>query len=103
MQKSVYISRILCEVSSVRNAYMVRKLNALYVQRKITRASIVIAIRWSRFIVLKSSEGGIPFTKLSPFANKKLVTKAIGRSENLQKKQHAVYIFINLEKAFDTT
>ena len=82
---------------------MVRKLNALSVQKKITRASIVIAIRWSRFIVLKSSEGGIPLTKLSPFAMKKIVLKAIGRSENLPKKEHAVSMFINLEKAYDTT
>ena len=28
---------------------------------------IEVSDNWSRFIVLKSSEGGIPLTKLSPF------------------------------------
>ena len=39
----------------------------------------------SRFIVLKSSEGGIPLTKLSPFVIEKNIKSCAGEVKNVTK------------------
>ena len=46
---------------------------------------IEVSDNWSRFIVLKSSEGGIPLTKLSHFAIEKNIKNCAGEVKNVTK------------------
>jgi hypothetical protein len=46
---------------------------------------IEVSDNWSGFIVLKSSEGGIPLTKLSPFVITKCIKRCGGEVKNVTK------------------
>ena len=46
---------------------------------------IIFSNNWSRFIVLKSSEGCIPLTKLSPFVIEKCIKSCAGEVKNVTK------------------
>ena len=46
---------------------------------------IEVSDNWSRFIVLKSSEGGVPLTKISPFAIEKCIKSCAGEVKNVTK------------------
>ena len=46
---------------------------------------IEVSDNWSRFIVLKSSEGGVPLTKISPFVIEKCIKSRAGEVKNVTK------------------
>jgi hypothetical protein len=43
---------------------------------------IAVSDNWSRFIVLKSSEDGVPMTKISPFVIEKYIKSCAGEVKN---------------------
>ena len=46
---------------------------------------IEVSDNWSRFIVLKSSEGGVQLTKISPFVIEKCIKSRAGEVKNFTK------------------
>ena len=46
---------------------------------------IEVSDNWSRFIVLKCSEGGVPLTKISPFVTEKCIKSCAGEVKNVTK------------------
>ena len=49
------------------------------------KEEIEVFDNWSRFIALKSSEGGIPLTKLSSFGIEKNIKSCAGEDKNVTK------------------